>query len=167
MRRQFLGHGVRMSLLAFATAHDASGATPSTSPDADGLEVRIQELLSAYAANRSDRVLAMLDPKGWVIFGSDVAEIVRSNSALLEMMRADFMLWKTAAITNLRDLNIQTDGALASAMFHVDFSAGGRSPVPVRFCTTWRRVNGAWMLSQCANTVPTVHSSATEILRGQ
>lgn len=166
MRRKFLGHGVKIGLLALATSHEASGATLPVSANADGLEIRIKELLSAYTANRPDQVLAMLDPKGWVIFGSDVEEIVRSNAALLEMMKADFMLWKTAAITNLRDLNIQTDGTQASAMFHVDFSAGGRPPVPVRFCTTWHRVNGVWMVSQCANTVPTIHSSATEILRG-
>lgn len=165
MRRKFLWHGVKMGSLAFATTHEASGASFSLSSDADGLEIRIQALLSAYAANRPDQVLAILDPKGWVIYGSDVAEIIRSSSALLEMMKADFMLWKTAAITNLRDLSIQTDGIQASAMFHVDFSAGERPPVPVRFCTNWRRSGGVWMLNQCANTVPTIHSSALEILR--
>lgn len=165
MRRKFLGRGLGMGLLALAGTCQASGSTLPAVHHASGLEGRIQALLSAYAANRSDQVLAMLDPQGWVVFGSDVAEIVRSNSALLEMMQADFALWKTAAISNIRDLNIQTDGTLASAMFHVDFSAGGRPPIPVRFCTTWRQIEGTWMLSQCANTVPTIHSSAAEILR--
>jgi ketosteroid isomerase-like protein len=164
MRRKFLGRGIEMGLFALAGTCQANGSTLPAMHYTSDLEGRIQELLSAYAANRSAQVVAMLDTKGWVVFGSDVAEIVRSNSALLEMMRADFALWKTATFANIRDLNIQTDGALASAMFHVDFSAGGRPPIPVRFCTTWRQIQGTWMLSQCANTVPTTHSSAAELL---
>jgi hypothetical protein len=167
MRRIFLERCMGVGLFALAGTRHASGSTLATNQNTTDIKIRIQELLSAYAANRPDQVTAMFDPKGWVVFGSDVEEIVRSNSALLEMIQADFALWKTAEFSGIRDLEIQSDGVLASAMFHVDFSAGGRTPIPVRFCTTWRKLQKEWMLSQCANTVPTIHSSAAELLHRQ
>lgn len=164
MRRNFFGRCIGAGLLIAGGVKHASGTVLPTERTGTALASRIRQLLAAYSANRPDDVIAMLDHDGWVVFGSDVSEIVHTEVALRQMMEADFALWKTAAFGEIRDLEVRAEGVLATAMFHVDFSVAGRPGIPVRFCTTWHRVRGAWMLSQCANTVPTVHSSAAELL---
>lgn len=145
-------------MLAIALACPAAAATR---PEADASVVSaVHTLLDRYAANDQKAVVALLDPKGFVIYGSDVAEKVDSAAGLVELMDADFRLWGTARFGELQDLSVRTDGSLATAYFHVPFSAGGRAPVLVRFSTTWRKTHGAWRLSQSANTVPTVGMSA-------
>lgn len=146
--------GLALAFCLFATA-----ASAKPNDDASVVAV-VHKLLDRYASNDPQGVVALLDPKGFVVYGSDVAEKVQTVPALVELMKADFRLWHTAAFGEIRDLSIVVQGSLATAYFHVPFSAGGRPPVLVRFSTTWRRVNGAWRLRQSANTVPTVGMSA-------
>jgi ketosteroid isomerase-like protein len=125
---------------------------------------QVDQLLKSYAANDVAAVLGLLDDD-FVLYGSDVKEVVRTREQLRQLMADDFLLWRTASFGAVTDLDVRVEGSLASAHFHAPFSAGGRPPVVVRFATTWRLVDGRWRLIQSANTVPTVGQSATELLR--
>ena len=127
------------------------------------IDRRIGALLGAYAANDQTAVIGLLDSAGFVIFGSDASEIVRTHDELRQLMADDFRLWGSARFGPIRDLDVRGNGAIATAVFHVPFSAGGGPEVLVRFSTAWRRVDGDWRLMQSANTVPTVGSSAREL----
>lgn len=138
----------------------------SSRPDDDASVITaVHSLLGRYASHDSAGVIALLDPQGFVVYGSDAAEKVETIPALVELMNADFRLWHTAAFGEIQDVSTVVDGSLATAYFQVPFSAGGRPPVLVRFSTTWRKVNGAWRLRQSANTVPTVGMAASTLAR--
>lgn len=124
------------------------------------VQQRVNAMLRAYAANDPAAVLAMVDPHGFVMYGSDVAEVVRTPAELRQLMADDFKLWQTASFGTPSNVDIRVDGTTASAFFDVPFSAGGRPPVTVRFCTVWHQRAGKWLLVQSANAVPTVGSSA-------
>lgn len=124
----------------------------------------VDALLRSYAANDVDAVVALLDDD-FVLYGSDVKEVVRTRDQLRQLMADDFLLWRTASFGELTDLDVRVQGTLATAHFHAPFSAGGRPAVVVRFATTWRRAADGWRLIQSANTVPTVGQSAAELLR--
>jgi hypothetical protein len=129
------------------------------------LAARAQALLDAYAANDQTTVLGMLDPEQFTFFGSDAAEIGHGGAELKRMMDDDFKLWHTARFGAMSQLDIRTDGRLASTMFQVPFSAGGAPPLTVRLCLVWRRSGDRWLLTQSVNTVPTSGSSARELLK--
>ena len=125
---------------------------------------RINEFLQCYAKNDQEGVLALLDPVEFLIFGSDISEIVTSTDSLRTMMVNDFALWQSAEFGAIENLNIRCVGDLATAFFHVPFSAAGGPAIRVRVCMTWRYVSGEWLLTQSANTVPTSDSSAADLL---
>jgi hypothetical protein len=149
--------------LALALAACAS-SSPRTTDARGEVERQVDQLLHAYAANDPAAVLGMLDPRGFTIYGSDVAEVVRDEAGLRQLMADDFALWKTARFGAPANLDIRVEGTAASAFFDVPFSAGGRPPVTVRFGTSWRRDDGRWVLMQGSNTVPTTGSSAHQLL---
>lgn len=151
--RSLTAIGLALAFCLFATGVSAE-------PSDASVIVAVHKLLDRYASNDPKGVIALLDPEGFIIYGSDAAEEVRTVPALMELMKADFRLWHTAAFGKIRDLSIVVQGSLATAYFQVPFSAGGRPPVLVRFSTTWRKVNGVWRLRQSANTVPTIGMSA-------
>lgn len=151
--------------IALALALAACASTSPRTTDARGeVEQQVDKLLHAYAANDPAAVLAMLDPRGFTIYGSDTAEVVRDEAGLRQLMADDFALWKTARFGAPANLDIRVEGTAASAFFDVPFSAGGRPPVTVRFGTSWRRDDGRWVLMQGSNTVPTTGSSAHQLL---
>lgn len=143
---------------AATTRHTATAATRLE------LEGRIHQLLTAYASNDQDAVVRMADPAGFVMYGSDVSEVIRNTKDLRQMMTDDFALWGSAAFGKIQDVDLRIQGHLATAFFDVPFSAGGQPPISVRFSTVWRRNDHQWVLTQSANAVPTVGSSAREIL---
>lgn len=155
------GHWLRA---AGALAAIALLALPAQAGSTDtakaAVQQRVTQLLHDYAANRPAAVLAMLDPHGFVVYGSDVAEVVRTPREVRELMANDFKLWHTATFGTPANMDIRVVGDMASAFFDVPFSAGGRPPITVRFCTVWRERGGKWMLVQSANAVPTVGASA-------
>jgi hypothetical protein len=124
------------------------------------VEASVDALLAAYAADEPDQVLAMVDARGFVIYGSDVDEVVRTPEQLRQLMADDFALWKTASFGAPANLDVHVEGTMASAFFDVPFSPGGGPPVTVRFATTWHRDGDRWLLVQGANVVPTTGSSA-------
>jgi ketosteroid isomerase-like protein len=141
----------------------AAPPSPGRAQDADArrqVEDSVAALLAAYAADDPDKVLSMLDARGFVVYGSDAAEVVRTPAELRQLMADDFALWQTASFGTPANLDIRVEGAMASAFFDVPFSAGGRPPLTVRFATTWHRDGDAWRLVQSANVVPTTGSSA-------
>jgi uncharacterized protein with beta-barrel porin domain len=149
--------------LAAIAGVGAAAQSKAAPPDVD-LTHRVQNLLSAYASNDQVAVLAMLDTKNLTIYGSDLAEFVKNASEFKQMMDDDFALWHTATFGPIQDLSVRVNAGFATAFFNVSFSAGGGAPVPVRLATVWHRVHGSWLLTQCATTVPTVGSSAAELL---
>lgn len=114
---------------------------------------RVDSLLYRYASNDQPGVLAMLDPERLTILGSNLNEVVRTPDELRNFMSRDFSQWQTAKFTNVRDVDLRTDGALASVYVVFDFSAANGPTVPIRFASTWRNVNGEWLLTQSASSV--------------
>jgi hypothetical protein len=131
----------------------------------DSVKSSIRALLDSYATNNQNAVIAVLDPEGFIIYGSDVSEKVEAIPALKKLIDDDFRLWKTASFGQIQDLSLCSDGVLAVAYFHVPFSAGGKPPIIVRFSMTWHRVKGIWKLRQSANTIPTVGMSAAGLIK--
>ena len=62
----------------------------------DSIRVRVDQVLSRYAADDADGVVALLDPHGFVLYGRVASEIARDATALRQMMSDDFALWHTA-----------------------------------------------------------------------
>jgi ketosteroid isomerase-like protein len=163
------------SALALVAALGLAGCVAVVAPEgvtrADEAErarvtQQLEQLLQRYAANDVDGVLALLDGE-FIVYGSDAAELVRTPQQLRQLMQDDFALWRTAKFGHLRDLDLRVNGSLATAYFHVPFSAGGRAPLTVRFSTTWRKTGGEWRLAQSANTVPTTGQSAAALLQAR
>ncbi|HWU76923.1 MAG TPA: hypothetical protein VN043_10475 [Rhodanobacter sp.] len=156
----------RLLALPLALALAACASTPPhATTDARGEVARqVGNLLHAYAANDPAAVLALLDRRGFAMYGSDVAEVVHDPAGLRQLMADDFALWRTARFGAPANMDIRVEGTAASAFFDVPFSAGGRPPVTVRFGTAWRYDDGHWVLMQSSNTVPTTGSSAHELI---
>lgn len=129
------------------------------------LRGRVQALVNAYERDDSAGVLRIVDLQGFSIYGSDASELISTPAQLITMMENDFKLWHTAKFGAMRDVAIKVYGNFGSVFFQIPFSAGGSPDVLVRFATVWRRVNGVWLLTMSSNSVPTVGSSAAEILK--
>jgi hypothetical protein len=138
-----------LTLASCATAPTAAKADPSAAEAA--LRQRVDSLLYRYANNDQPGVLAMLDPQRLLILGSNLNEVVHTPDELRAFMSRDFAQWQSAKFTNVRDVDMRTDGALATAYLVFDFSAPGGPTVPIRFCSTWRKVNGEWLLTQSSS----------------
>ncbi|GMV29751.1 MAG: hypothetical protein AMXMBFR59_18760 [Rhodanobacteraceae bacterium] len=140
-----------------------TGVAPAeTTTPKEQVRAQIGRLLERYAANDADEVVALMAPE-FVLYGSDVAEICRTPEQLRKLMADDFRLWGTATFNDIRDEDIRVFGKVATANFHVSFSAGGGKEVPVRFSMTLEKINNTWRIVQSANTVPTQGSSAAEL----
>lgn len=156
----------RLPALHLALALAACASTPprATTEARAEVEQQVENLLHAYATNDPAAVLALLDRRGFTMYGSDVAEIVHEPAGLRQLMADDFALWKTARFGMPANMDIRIEGTAASAFFDVPFSAGGRAPVTVRFGTSWRYDHGHWVLMQGSSTVPTTGSSAHQLI---
>jgi hypothetical protein len=149
---------LRVSFVIFALALTGCATAPtaakvdSASADAE-LRQRVDSLLYRYSNNDQPGVLAMLDPQRLLILGSNLNEVVHTPDELRAFMSRDFAQWQSAKFTNVRDVDLRTDGALATAYLVFDFSAPGAPVVPIRFCSTWRKVKGEWLLTQSATAV--------------
>jgi hypothetical protein len=115
---------------------------------------RVQELLKKYEANDQDAVVAMLD-KQFTLLGTSFNEQVRTPAELRELMRRDFEQWGKATFSDLRDIDVRVGRELATVYFVFTFAAqNGGGAMPIRGCTTWRKVDGQWLLTQSASAVP-------------
>jgi Domain of unknown function (DUF4440) len=142
------------------------GAATLAKSDRDStLLSRVQVLLDAYARDDSSGVLQILDSNEFAMYGSDASELVSTPAQLVTVMADDFKLWHTAKFGRMRDITTSVRGDCGSVFFQIPFSAGGSAEVLVRFATVWRRANGVWLLTVSSNTVPTVGSSAADILK--
>ncbi|HEX7324776.1 MAG TPA: hypothetical protein VF292_05435 [Rhodanobacteraceae bacterium] len=63
----------------------------------------VHTLLDDYARNDQHAVVALLDPDGFTVYGSDASEMVRTVAELRDLMTADFRLWRTASFALIRD----------------------------------------------------------------
>ena len=153
-----------MMIFGSLTACATSGSGDAVTARAQ-IEARVQEFLKAYADDDQDAVLRMVDNGGFSVYGSDISEFVESSAELKQMMSDDFTLWGSAKFGTVKSMDIRVGGHLATAIFNVPFSAGGRPDVMVRVTTVWRQVDGVWLLTQSANSVPTVGSSAHDLIK--
>jgi ketosteroid isomerase-like protein len=138
---------------------------PIIASESDRVLEKVDQFVDAYMHNDVERVVAMADEDEFTVYGSDVAEYFSGRESLRAMMSDDFQLWKTAQVGALRDVSVRVSRDLATVMFQAPFSAGGRPEMLVRFITVWRRHGRDWYLTQSSNSVPTVGSSAAEILK--
>jgi hypothetical protein len=141
-----------LSALALASCATAPTAAKVGSSAAEAeIRQRVDSLLYRYANNDQAGVLAMLDPQRLLILGSNLNEVVRTPDELRAFMSRDFTQWQSAKFTNVRDVDLRTEGALATAYLVFDFSAPGGPTVPIRFCSTWHKVKGEWLLTQSSS----------------
>jgi hypothetical protein len=132
-------------------------ATTASQPAAAGegeVMQRAQLLLDRYARNDQAGVVAMLDPERVTILGTGFDETVKTVADLRALMDRDFAQWQSAKFTDVRDVDVRSDGTLATAFFTVTFSAAQGPSLPLRMFTTWRSVDGAWMLTQSGTAIP-------------
>lgn len=132
----------------------------------DGLRDRVQALLNAYERDDSQAVLSMMEANEFSVYGTDASEVIHTRAELTTMMENDFKLWHSAKFGAMRDVAINVHGDCGSVFFQIPFSAGGSPNILVRFATVWRRVKGVWRLTMSSNSVPTVGSSAADLLKG-
>ncbi len=128
-------------------------AKPDPAADEKAVMQRVETLLYRYGANDQPGVMAMLDPQGFTVFGSNMAEFVRTPDQLRSLMSRDLSQWKSATFSDVRSTDVRTSGTLATAFFVVTFSAENGPTIPIRLCTTWHKVNGEWLLAQSWNAV--------------
>lgn len=152
-----------MALAASAALLSLAGALGSAE---DVLLARTRAFLDAYAANRVEQVVDMLDPERIAVYGSDTAEFCQDAACVRALMADDFRLWGSARFGAMSKVTVRMDGRLASVMFEIPFSAGGGAEVPVRIAMVWRTAGGKWRLTQSSNVVPTVGASASALLGG-
>ena len=144
--------GVVLLLAACVSAPAARPVDPAAAEKA--VTQRVDLLLSRYARNDQVGVIALLDPQRFTMLGTNFNEKVSSPAELRSMMDRDFQQWGTAAISDVRDMDVRVGNDLATAVFTLTFSAGSGPSLPVRLCTTWHKVNGEWMLTQSASAIP-------------
>jgi hypothetical protein len=144
-------------LLFAAVSLLAACATPTARVDPKaGEEViqRVNLLLDRYARNDQAGVVALLDPSGITILGTSFEEKIKSPSELRALMDRDFGEWQTAKFTDVRDVDVRVSGSLATAYFLMTWQAGNGPTAPIRMTTTWRKVDGEWLLTQSATALP-------------
>lgn len=144
----------------------AKAAVPPGS-EASALKAHIRQFLDAYAADDQKTASNMIDPERFTMFGSDVAEIAHGAAGLKQLMEADHRLWHTAKFGTIEHFDSRVGANYASAFFDVPFSAGGGPTLTLRVSTVWHKRSDQWLLTQSSNCVPTVGSSARELLSKQ
>ena len=145
----------KLLFIATAALTSACATQPQVAHDAaPEVMQRVQLLLDRYSRNDQAGVVAMLDPGHFTMLGTQFNEKVASQSQLRSFMDRDFAQWQSASFTDVRDVDVRTDGTLATAWFVVTFTAGNGPSLPVRLSTTWHKVEGEWMLTQSASALP-------------
>lgn len=153
---------VRLLVVAIAASLAAPAMAGPVEPD---VVSRTRVFLDAYARGDAKTVLAMVDSGEISIYGSDVSEFFETPATVSKMMADDQQLWRGSAhIGEMRHISVRQSPTLAVLVFDAPFSVGGSPEVSVRFSMTWRRQGGVWLLTQSSNAVPTVGSSAAELL---
>lgn len=144
----------------------ATGLAASAGGQSSSIEEKTRRFLDAYASGDRQKVLSLIDRTNIVMYGSDLAEVVRGSDAVLKLLDEDQRLWGgTARMGEMEHVSTIESKGLASIVFNVSFSVGGRPPIPVRVVAVWKRVGKEWLLVQSSNSVVTEHQSAEELLR--
>jgi hypothetical protein len=144
--------GVVLLLAACASVPPAAKVDPAAAEAA--VKQRVDLLLSRYARNDQVGLIALLDPQKFTMLGTNFNEKISSPAELRSMMDRDFQQWQTVSITDVRDMDVRVGSDLATAVFAMTFSLGTGPTLPVRLCTTWRKVKGEWLLTQSASAIP-------------
>jgi hypothetical protein len=155
-------------IAATATIGTAGSAKPSANDGDAAFASFTRHFLDAYARGDSAAVMHAIDPKAIHVYGSDANEFFSSPEQVQTMMGEDSKLWGgTARFGPMQHVSVARDSHLATIFFDVPFSVASRPPQTVRFAMTWRKEGHRWLLVQSSNAVPTVGSSAAELLRGR
>jgi len=148
--------------LAIASGLAAGSALAATDDD---LRATIRSFLDAYAAKNIDALMAMLDPQGILVIGTDAAEVISTPAAARTLLEADFQLWEQSAFRDFRSFAVRREGRGASIFFEVPWSRlnPGEPDFLLRFAQFWVRRHDGWKLAQSLNAVATQGQSAAEI----
>ena len=165
--RDYFPYGRGMNLLKIRilmTVLLTAFASPGWAQDSE-IQKHTRAFLDAYASGDRQVILASIDQKNIMMYGSDAAEIVHGSDALLKLVTADQRLWGgSARFGPMEHVSLVQSHSLASLFFDISFSVGGRPPVPVRVAAVWKRTGKHWLLVQSSNAVVTEHQSASELL---
>src|SRR6185503_15787280 len=147
---------VFLALVVLALSACAGAPAAKVDPAAAEKQImqRVDSLLYRYAGNDQAGVVAMLDPQRFIILGSNLTEVIDTPDKLRDLMSRDFAQWGAAKYADVRSVDVRVSGELATAYFVMTWTVGNGGPtLPIRLCTTWRKVNGEWLLTQSANAV--------------
>ena len=151
---RLLSRFLAMTALAMFSVYATAAGKADSAPADEQVMQRVHLLLDRYARNDQAGVIAMLDPERITILGTGFDEKVSSPADLRVLMDRDFAQWQSATFTDIRDVDVRTHGKLATAFFVVTFSAAQGPSLPLRMFTTWRRVDGEWLLTQSGTAIP-------------
>ncbi len=141
------------ALLLFSLVTTPIGNTAADS----SLTQSIRAVLTAYGNKDIDGVLKRMVPDHPVMYGSGVSEVYTTQTGIRRFLRSDYRQWDSSKFGALQNLNVDVEGATASAFFDAPFtmnSHGHVLNVVVRFATVWHKIDGTWLLAESANFVP-------------
>lgn len=141
-------------LMISACASAPKAAVSDSAAAEKEITQRVQVLLERYSRNDQEGVVAMLDPDRFVVLGTNFNEKITSAAGLRDFMARDFAQWGSARFKDVREFDVRTDGTLATANFVFTFEPAAGPTLPIRGTTTWRKVNGQWLLTQSTSAVP-------------
>jgi hypothetical protein len=145
-------------ILVFATLLLAACATPKTTAWDPAAEKEVLQraelLLDRYSRNDQAGVVALLDAERFHLVGTGFGETIATPAELRALMERDFSQWGSASFKDIRDVDVRSDGRTGTVYLTFTFAAGGGPSLPIRFTSTWRKVNGEWLLAQAMSAVP-------------
>jgi ketosteroid isomerase-like protein len=94
-----------------------------------------------------------------IVYGTDISNVDQGYAELEPHMQKSFDMIENTKFSNLQDKSIKLHHDLAAAMFNATWNTtmGGQEvSMPTRWAFTLEKQNGAWLISQCTVSVPTV-----------
>jgi hypothetical protein len=143
-----------VTFIAMLSACAATPGQPNDPTTEQEVMQRARLLLDRYGRNDQAGVVAMLDPARFTLLGTGPNERVTTTGDLRGLMDRDFAQWQSAKFTDVRDVDVRSDALLATAHFTVTFAAAQGPSLPLQMFTTWRKVDGQWMLTQSGTAIP-------------
>ncbi len=156
------------AVLALALAAEPKAPAADDAKVNAAIAERVKVLVAALSARDSKALVALFDPSGPTLLGTDVAEVCRDLACIEKQSKDSFALVDASKYGEPKPLSIRSAGGLATAYFDVTAEAvtGKEKKSQVqRLATTWRLAGTDWKLVQLLRSVPTVSRSAREMLK--
>jgi ketosteroid isomerase-like protein len=154
-----------MMLCVLASAIIFSCTKPSPQLTA---EQQAAEEKSAWSV--IEKFLASIEHESWdefkaliaedcIVYGTDLSNVDQGYAELEPHMQKSFDMIENTKFVDLRDKSTRLHNDLASAMFNATWNTtmGDQDvSMPTRWAFTLEKKNGAWLVSQCSVSMPTV-----------